>query len=152
LPDYYPQAQAFQELTLQTFMALLDMAGLYFEAFYLADADGPATDETHSRRLVDMAYAAGYMLRTKFAGWKQFCETLSVPPDLCWSVLPGYDRFQRALKMSEHSAFDANGFDRWRERIRPTDAPTGAMPPFTAQAEAEKTAAAFRDRVKRWDG
>jgi hypothetical protein len=53
---------------------------------------------------------------------------------------------------AEHAAFDAISFDQRRERIRPKDVPAGLLAPFTAQSEADRIEATFRERVKWWNG
>ena len=39
------------------------------------------------------------MLKTKVAGWKNFCERLSIPPFAVCELLPGYERFRRAVDL-----------------------------------------------------
>ena len=65
------------------------------------------------QRLLELAYAAGFMLRTKADGWKLFCERLHVPPFLVWQELPGFERLQEALAQTEKTAFNAEGMLRW---------------------------------------
>jgi hypothetical protein len=120
VPDHSPYAHAFSDLALMTFIDLLEEAASYQEAFAFADSTGDinadeaeeeerdeAAEETGARgdkgpvqedadkepvwlRALDVALAAGYMLRTKANGWKLFCERLNVPPFLLWEVLPGF--------------------------------------------------------------
>jgi hypothetical protein len=95
-----------------------------------------------------MDSAAGFLLKTKTAGWTGFCDRLHVPPFLLWSVMPEYDRVQRALRAADGLAFDPEGFRRWRDRVRPKDEPAREELVFTAESEADKAEAAFRERVK----
>ncbi len=206
LPDYYPFVEAFQEITLHSFMELLDLAAHFTEALAHADAceiylsdddpdeddpdegdadegemgeegtndgtDGPDTPDDQpaaepppadagkpptERRMLDTAFAAGFMLKTKAAGWTVFCNRLNVPPLLLWSVLPGYERLQRALALADHAAFDADEFQLWWEGVCRRMDPGGSKPAllrrrYTAEAEADATEAAFRERVKWWGG
>ncbi|HMF17492.1 MAG TPA: hypothetical protein VKE98_09815, partial [Gemmataceae bacterium] len=120
LPDHSPYALAFNELSLLSFIELLDDAGRYFDSFTLSDeydsssTDDPGTEaeeeddqveeaDTKSTagdagerppwlRSLDLALGAGYVLRAKADGWKLFCERLNVPPFLLWEDLPGFDR------------------------------------------------------------
>jgi hypothetical protein len=59
---------------------------------------------------LELAYAAGFMLRTKEDGWKLFCRRLSVPPFVLWEGLPGCDRLRRAQALTEESAIRPEGF------------------------------------------
>jgi hypothetical protein len=56
------------------------------------------------------------------------------------------------MVLAETVAFDAEDFRRWRDRVRPKDEPVGAERDFTAESEADKTEALFRERVKWWGG
>ncbi len=201
VPDFYPFAEAFQEITLQTFMELIDLAAHFTEALAHADAseiylsdddpyegaadegemgeegtnggtDGPDTPDdapvaelpptdagepASERRMLDTAFAAGFMLKTKAAGWTAFCNRLNVPPLLLWSVLPGYERLQRALALADHAAFDADEFQLWWEGVCRRVDPGGSKPAmlrrhYTAEAEANATEAAFRERAAWWSG
>jgi hypothetical protein len=91
-------------------MEFHNLAGHLFDSLYLADGESLAEDDADGmsspgRRLLDMAFVAGYMLKTKTTGWKLFCDRLCVPPFLLWETLPGYDRLERAWKTAEHVAF-----------------------------------------------
>jgi hypothetical protein len=165
LPDYYPYVEAFQELTHQAYLEALDFAGHFFESLYMADAhagyeprravgDRRPTGET---RLLDTAFAAGYLLKTKAAGWTRFCDRLGVPPFLLWEALPGYDRVRRAVKAADGLAFDAKGFHRWRDgmhRKRGRDGADDAGPlrEVTPEAETDRIEAMFWERVAWWGG
>jgi hypothetical protein len=147
LPDYYPYSQAFQELTLQTYMELHELAAQLLETLALTDAcepdDVPEDEEVSDapspyppdsaeaepsewERHLELAFVAGYILKTKTAGWAAFCDRLSVPPLLLWTAMPGYDRLERAWKVSEKVAYDAEGFGRWRDRMRQKRDPDGS--------------------------
>ena len=120
VPDHSAYAHAFSDLASMTFIDLLEEAASYQEAFAFADSTGDinadeaeeeerdeAAEETGARadkgpvqedadkepvwlRALDVALAAGYMLRTKANGWKLFCERLNVPPFLLWEIHPGF--------------------------------------------------------------
>ena len=102
-------------------------------------------------RALDIALAAGYMLRTTANGWKLFCERLNVPPFLLWEESPGFDRVQRALALAEKAAFVPEGFLRWINRVRPKGEPELTAVPLTPEGVAAATAEAFRQRVQ-WLG
>jgi hypothetical protein len=97
-----------------------------------------------------LALAAGFVLRTRAAGWRLFCERLSIPPFLLWEMLPGCDRLQRALRLADQAAFVPEVFLRWLNRIRPEGAPELAELPLTAEAVADGHAKLFRSRVEWW--
>src|SRR6266849_326472 len=101
-------------------------------------------------RALDIAFAAGYMLRTKANGWKLFCERLNVPPFLLWEEFPGFDRVQRALALAEKAAFVPEGFLLWLNRVRPKGEPELTAVPLTVEGVADVNAKAFRHRVQWW--
>jgi hypothetical protein len=178
--DHAPYAQAFGELALLIFIELLQESAGYQEGFVLADdtrdifgdeaeekesddmdeeADAPADDGTAQEdaseepvcfRALDLALASGYVLRTRANGWKLFCERLNVPPFLLWEVLPGFDRLQRALALTEKAAFVPEGFLRWLNRGRPKGQPELTAVPLTVEGVADIIAEAYRQGVKRW--
>jgi hypothetical protein len=93
------------------------------------------------------------MLKTKAAGWELFCSRLTVPPYLLWTVLPGHERYQRALKAAERASYDAEEFLQWRERMAAKWGDNGKrVRPFTAEREADDLEATFRERVRWWQG
>jgi hypothetical protein len=172
MPDHAPYAQAFNDLALLTFIELVDEAARYQAALafnddvrdtYEADEaeeesnDAAADEEDASQepicfRTLDIALAAGYMLRTKANGWKLFCERLSVPPFLLWEIHPGFDRLQGVLALAEKAAFVPEGFLRWLNRVRPKGEPELTAVPLTVEGVADETAKAFRWRVQWWGG
>jgi hypothetical protein len=182
MPDHAPLGHAFHELALLVFIELLEEAARYLEALDHADdaeeafgeedegegsppEDEPdVTDETEPagddagnrpvwQRSLDLALAAGFMLRTKADAWKLFCERMSVPPFVGWEGLPGFDRLQRALKVAEKAAFVPEGMVRWLNAIRPQGAP-GATPEglISAQESADGLEKLFRESVASWGG
>jgi hypothetical protein len=170
MPDHAPYAQAFNDLALLTFIELLEEAASYQQAFAITDnlgadqaeetgapadeglAQADANEEPACFRFLDVALAAGYMLRTKANGWKLFCERLNVPPFLLWEVLPGFKRVQRTLELTEKAAFVPEGFLRWLNRVRPKGEPELTAVPLTAEGVADTNAEAFRQRVQWWGG
>jgi hypothetical protein len=104
------------------------------------------------QRYLDLALAAGFVMRTKAEGWKRFCERLAVPPFALWESLPGFDRLQRALKLAEEAAFFPEGLLRWLNTIRPAGAPELAEVPLTVEGIATATEEFFRQRVQWWGG
>jgi hypothetical protein len=108
------------------------------------------------QRALDVALAAGLMLRIKADGWRLFCERMNVPPFLLWEGLPGYDRLQRALRGAEGTgsfpgaAFGPEGFLRWVNGVRPKGTPEHTDLPFTVEGIASTNAAVFRQRAKWW--
>ena len=178
MPDHAPFAQAFNDLALLTFIELVDEAARYQAALafnddvrdtYEADEaeeesddaaeekDAAADEEDASQepicfRTLDIALAAGYMLRTKANGWKLFCERLNVPPFLVWEIHPGFDRLQLVLAMAEKAAFVPEGFLRWLNRLRPKGEPELTVVPLSVEGVADETEKAFRWRVQWWGG
>jgi hypothetical protein len=163
MPDHAPYAQAFNDLALLTFIELADEAARYQAALafnddvrdtYEADEaeETDASQEPICFRALDLAFAAGYMLRTKANGWKLFCERLNVPPFLLWEIHPGFDRLQLVLTMAEKAAFVPEGFLRWINRVRPKGEPELTAVPLTVEGVADETEKVFRWRVQWWGG
>jgi hypothetical protein len=117
-----------------------------------ADAEDDARPRPAWQRSLDLALAAGFVLRTKAEGWKLFCERLNVPPFVLWERLPGFDRLQRALTLAERAAFVPEGFLRWLNRIRPAGAAELTEVPLSVEGMASTTETLFRNRVEWWSG
>ena len=176
--DHSPYAHAFNELSLLTFIELLDNALFYQSCWAFRDdardifdddeneTEDSTTEETHPQadesldpgkdrtwfRTLDAALAAGYILRTKANGWKLFCERLNVPPFLCWDMLPGFERLQVLLDAAEKTAFVPEGFLRWLNRVRPKGEPELKVVPLTEEGVADNTEKAYRQRAQWWGG
>jgi hypothetical protein len=69
-----------------------------------------------------------------------------------WQDLPGFDRFQAALKLTDHAAFTADGFLRWLNRVRPADHPPIAEVPVTVAGTADDVDEFFQSRIDWWSG
>jgi hypothetical protein len=142
--DFAPYAEAFRDLADAVFMELLEHA-LWFaemELLYTEDvahdaADEPADvnddrseaedepdDETgvddrersESDRFYDLLLVAGFVLKTKLAAWKLFCERRHVPPFATWEYLPGYKHLSTYFERVERTpgpAFAREGMLRW---------------------------------------
>jgi hypothetical protein len=178
MQDHAPYAHAFNDLALLTFIRLLDEAARYqadlafaddardtFDADEAEEESDEAAEETDAKadeedasqepvcfRTLDIALAAGYMLRTKANGWKLFCERLNVPPFLHWEIHPGFDRLQGVLALTEKAAFVPEGFLRWLNRVRPKGEPELTAVPLTVEGVADEIEKAFRWCVHWWGG
>lgn len=148
VPDHSPFACAFDELSRLTFLELLEDATRYMDAFERAET----TEEDCDTKKLDLALAAGYVLRTKADGWKLFCERLNVPPFLLWQDLPGHSRLHCLLGLSEKAAFTAEGFLRYINDGRPQGASARTTVSLTTKTIADETEALFRHRVQWWGG
>jgi hypothetical protein len=178
-PDHSPYGHAFEEVLLLIFIELLEEAARYLDALASADdaldtladeagaeqdddepdaeADrGPAAGAGGGRRVQDryleLADAAGYVLRTKVRAWERFCERLNAAPFLVWEGMPGFDRLQRALRLAERSAFDAAAMVRWLNAVRPEGEPEVTDLALTVERLADATERLFRERVEWWGG
>ena len=171
MPDHTPFAQAFHELALLIFIELSDAAGYFSEALDHADlvaaedegeaAAGEEAAELASegsrkrptwQRCLDLALGFGFLLRTKAGGWKLFCEPLNVPPCQLWQGLPGLNRLQRALSLTESVAFAPADFLRWLNRTRPKGCPELRDVPLTVAGIAAATEGLFREQAAWWHG
>jgi hypothetical protein len=152
-------------LAFLTFIELVDEAARYQAALTFNDDvrdtfDADEADESPMQkdanensmcfRTLDIALAAGYMLRTKANGWKLFCERLNVPPFLLWEIHPGFDRLKAVLALAEKAAFVPEGFLRWLNRVRPKGEPELTAVPLTVEGIAAATTEAFRQRAQWW--
>jgi hypothetical protein len=94
----------------------------------------------------------GYILKANVDGWKMFCEKLNIPPFMLWEDLPGFERLQIALTLTEKAAFRPVGFLKWVNRIRPEGEPELSKLHLVAEEEAIRIEKAFRQRVRWWSG
>lgn len=176
MPEHTPHAHAFGELSLHTFLFLLDEAASYYEAFELSreaeievinDDESEDTDaeEVEAEDIAEeedspvdkwfrSALVIGFLLKTEGDGWKLFCERLSIPPFADWNFLPGFHRLQCALAGAEKAAFVPEGMVRWLNSRRPTGKPelTALPPHLTSEGIADTYAEWFQARVKWWGG
>jgi hypothetical protein len=172
--DYSPFTHAFQELAMVVLLELLEEAAMYGDAFERwndADMmefingkkDAPAMAEGNDRTIKEQWFelflAQGFMLRTKAAGWKLFCERMGFLPFGVWQYLPGFERLQRDLNKAEGApdrpggAFTPKGMVRYLEGNRPTDGPEATEANIiNAERFADSLDATFRERVKWWGG
>jgi hypothetical protein len=125
------------------------------------EAEEPLTPEPSEKdagqrpawqRSLELAYAAGFVLRTKADGWKLFCERMNVPPFLLWEGLPGFDRLRRALALAEKAAFASEGMLRWLNDIRPAGEPEQTELSLDVAGVAAEAEGIFRGRVGWWGG
>lgn len=178
MPDHAPYAHAFSEICHQTYVELLANAAAYLDALTFesgghaeagsavafagneAEQASKTTDQKSGEggrrsaegRLIDLALAVGFELRTRAEGWRLFCARLSVPPFLLWQDLPGFERVQRALRLTERAAFDPAGMLSWLNDIRSTETSRLTELSLTAAMLAQATEKAFRQRVQWWAG
>jgi hypothetical protein len=170
LPDHAPYAHAFDKLSLLVFIDLMEDGAHYLEAFVLDSVGAdipeaevgnegvgakPRSSSAHQEhvweRRLDLALALGFVLRTKAEGWKLFCDRLSVPPFLVWEGVPGFDRLQRALALTEDAAFTPQGVVRWLKTIRPEGRPEATIQTLiSAEMVADSLSEVFREFVDRW--
>jgi hypothetical protein len=116
-------------------------------------------EQTLATRYLDLYLAQGFMLKTKLAGWKTFCEQLSIPPFAMWKFLPGFDRLRRTLERLEDNefrpgpAFLPEGMRRWLSEIRPDGQPEPSMEDLISPERfADGLDEVFRERVEWWGG
>jgi hypothetical protein len=110
-------------------------------------------------RMFDLYLAQGFILKTKIAGWKLFCERLSIPAFAVWQWFPGFQRLQHALQLLEDNefrpapAFRPEGMLRWLSRIRPKGAPEPSLENLISPERfADDLDKVFRQRVAWWGG
>jgi hypothetical protein len=172
--DYSPFAQALQELAILIYLELVEEAAMYrdaFEPWNDAERTGiidgkkgtqesaEKDDGTIKDRLFGLYLAQGYLLRSKAAGWKLFCDRMGISPFGLWQYLPGFERLQRNLQIVEGTpdrpgaAFTPTGMARWLNAVRPSGDPEVTEAKIvTAARFADGLDAAFRERVEWWGG
>jgi hypothetical protein len=176
--DHAPFALAFNELDYLVYAELLAAAADYLECMGMAagaclPGDGVATPGEDDRfedegepkgdagwemtrnPNLDLALALGFTLKVKCDGWKLFCERLNVPPFPRWALLPGYDRLERALSLTDVAAFGPEGMLRFLNSLRnkcEPELPPLSEVPFTAEAIATGHGRLFRERARWWGG
>jgi hypothetical protein len=112
-PDHFGLAQAFNELSSMHLMELLDLAANYFQALGLADSTKGKTAE----KVFGSALLLGYLFKVTLAGWRLFCAEYHLPPELCWSCLPGFGTVKRAEETVEAAAFTHEEVSRHWQRL-----------------------------------
>jgi hypothetical protein len=174
--DHSPYARAFEELATLTYIELMEDVARYQEALEWADhpdlfdvattgdqaeaGTEPAAAAQAARRgkrplgerSIRLALAAGYVLRTKAAGWQQFCAQLPVPPWSLWALYPGYERLQGCLALAAQVAFEPEGFLCWMNERRPPGQAELTEVSLTVAGIAQANAEAFRQGVAWWGG
>jgi len=110
-------------------------------------------------RMLALYYAQGFMLKTKIAGWKLFCERLTLPPFELWKLLPGFDRLQRAIDLlynRQHGpppAFEPEGMVNWLCQMRPDGQPKPTLDRLVSPERfADDLEKALRQCVKMYGG
>lgn len=171
ISDHAPFALAFNELSLLTFVELLDATASYEAAFGHAEfliaqdkpaerrkGDGGAADSDTNppawARQLEVAYAAGFILRTKADGWKLFCQRLNVPHyQPLWPILAGFERLERGLARTEHFAFQPDRMVQWFNDTKPAEAPEATLANIlNVEKCADESEVVFRLAVERWRG
>jgi hypothetical protein len=180
LPDHSPYSNASQELILVAYIELLDSAAFCDECNerlhdQLRDSIDAAKDAEHDgdaeelpnaedavkypawHRAAELAYAAGFLLKAKLAGWKLFCERWNDAPFAAWEEanFPGLDRLKRACAHAEAGTAFPTPADmvRWLNGLRAAGDPkTTEADIMTAECFADIFDAAFRERVRWWGG
>jgi hypothetical protein len=172
--DYSPFTHALQELAILVLLELLDEAARYDDAserwsdhemmdFIDGKKGTPATAKKEHRTSKDRSYdlylAQGFMLQTKAAGWKLFCERMGISLVGLWQHLPGVERLQRHLNIAEGTpdrpgpAFTPEGMVRWLNTVRPSGNPVATEADLISAARlADALDAGFRFCVEWWGG
>ena len=160
MSDHGPYGRAFHLVALVVFIDLLEQAAAYLEALERADNPNLIGEDEHrasGSRWADMALAAGFILRTMADGWKLFCTRLTIPPFALWEALPGFDRLQHAVAITEAKddlrgvAFTTEEMLHWLNDVRPKGQPAPTTIALTAESFAHDTEELFRRGVA-WNG
>jgi hypothetical protein len=114
--------------------------------FSVAGRKSGATDKAQALRALP-SLATGQP-----AGWKLFCERLSIPPFARWAGLPGLHRLQRVLALGENVAFSPAAMLRWLNRTRGAGESEIQQLALTPEGCAAGMEMIFRKRVEWWGG
>jgi hypothetical protein len=153
--DVAPFATAFKELAHFTFLELLEEVAKLEDALQRwSEGDFIRGKKAIQDRFRQLYLAEGFILQTKAAGWKLFCERLGISPFGLWKDLPGFERLQRALELLEGTADDpGSAFSRadmvqWLTRRRPDRKPELTDADIiSAERLADETETLFRDHA-----
>ena len=158
MPDHAPYAEALQEMAHLLFIELVEDAAVYLDGFHRINENdefsatgsarkkgkreptSPPDERSGHERLWALVLAAGYVLRAKADGWRLFCDRQGIDPFVLWSDLPGFERLQRALKLTEEIAFEPEGMVCWLNRVRPAGQPEVSKVGLTAEGIAGEAA------------
>ena len=111
-----------------------------------------AGDRQLRTQLFDMVWSAGFRLRTKVDGWKQFCKQMRIHPFLSWRSCPGFKKIERALEYTKKAAFGHEEYLQSLNARRQATMLEFTEVPLTAATFAEAIEETFRDRVRWWGG
>jgi hypothetical protein len=136
--DCWPYIYALSELACEYFMDVLETAARF--------DDGLRTNDE------DFAVLFGYYLGIKVAGWRMFCDRLSVPSLAFWKSYPSFDRLMRVLPITEQLACRPQDFLDRLDRYRPDLPPTQLRCAFTPESVADALGRMFREGVERYGG
>jgi hypothetical protein len=152
LPDHSPWSNAFSELSVAVFLDCLEEAAKHRDLFEFWDDAGALQD-----RVFELYLAQGFILRAKIAGWKLFCERLSIPAFVAWQSLPGFQRLQHVVQLLEDdefwpaAAFCLDGMIRWLRRTR-ASGELALETLISPERFADDLNKVFRQRVNWWGG
>ncbi len=148
---HQPFAHAFREVESMWFLQLLDTSANYLEGLDLSDSLSISLDK-RSPRFFRMALSWGYILKTRAAGWKLFCERRHFPPFARWKRKPGWDRLYRALETAEKAAFSDEEFIAFFNGQQSNGEAKLTISPFAAAATASALDWFFKESVREWGG
>jgi hypothetical protein len=167
-PDYYLYGDALHYLAHVIFTDLVEEAAHYRDCFALVCDEGQGAGSAGRKRKREsrdlaslwsvpdhpwaLVLSAGFRLRTKADGWKLFCQRLGIDAFVLWADLPGFDRLQSTLKLTDEIAFAPEGMVAMLNRRRPPDAPEITTVPLTPERIAAETEDIFRYSVGRNGG
>jgi hypothetical protein len=182
--DYRPWAEAFTELATTIFMEMVEIAHRHRETIRewvdvaqsvdrarakeekrtgkrrgFPDHGEMTEDEELELELLRGAFGTGFILKTKIAGWKSFCDRMNMPAFTIWEFLPGYERLEKAMTDLDETknpmaiAFSAEEMLGFLKNIRPEGfAEPTADGLISAEAVADGLRQMLRDGVKQHGG
>jgi hypothetical protein len=104
VPDFHTGLTAFKDLALLGFSEIAEAAWTFGDALLRAEQKGLSDEQ--SERWIRAASGLAFVLRTRWLGWVRFCEERNFPPELYWTVMPGYERVREYLTLAESFAAD----------------------------------------------
>ena len=97
-PHHYRVGAAFFDLSKLHFMKLLEFAAEYLEDFAVA-ATAKSKRGADPLKHWQTVMMSGYLFRTYWEGWRQFCAALQLAPEVLWEKLPGFATVKRAERL-----------------------------------------------------
>lgn len=142
VPDTFGRATAWIHVGQRHRAQVLELSAYLFATVALAVQ--PPTDNPPGK-LRDVARMYGYLIKTRVAGWKRFCQCRGLVHDFLNDSLPGGDAVEMALMEANGKCFPAFSLNEFRTHAAKHW--QGNFTPITVESVAEELESIY-DLVK----